>query len=99
MHTKRVVGGRMSSDSLECHQALVVSVSKAAVFVIFKVMMKLYLDARILKVQGQGRLSCKLLCLLLSVSLDGNSNEGSCSNQNENIHYPMVNFIHINVKR
>ena len=48
MHMKRVVVGRTCNDSLECHQALMVSVSKAAVFVIFKMMMKLYLDAMIL---------------------------------------------------
>ena len=53
MHMKRVVVGRTCNDSLECHQALMVSVSKAAVFVIFKMMMKLYLDAMILKVHGK----------------------------------------------
>lgn len=78
MHMKRVVVGRMSSDNLECHQALIISVSKAAVFVVFKMMMALYLDAMILKVQSQVWLSCKLLSLMLSVSLDGNYNEESC---------------------
>lgn len=78
MHMKRVVVGRMSSDNLECHQALIISVSKAAVFVVFKMMMALYLDAMILKVQRQVWLSCKLLSLMLSVSLDGNYNEESC---------------------
>ena len=68
----------MSSDNLECHQALIISVSKAAVFVVFKMIMELYLDAMTLKVQWQVWLSCTLLSLMLSVSLDGNYNEESC---------------------
>ena len=68
----------MSSDNLECHQALIISVNKAAVFEVFKMMMELYLDAMTLKVQWQVWLSCKLLSLMLSVSLGGNYNEEGC---------------------